>query len=143
MKRKMTLSIAAALLLSAGCHFFESADDIDECPLNSGWPCPCDNTQLDNGGLCDDRQSTCLWVNDETRGMCSLPCNGVSDTLTCRNTQDYGNEGICRFKTDESETPNFCGIICVGNGSGNCPPGMDCLILDGESYKMCFPRETD
>jgi hypothetical protein len=140
---KTLLTVSAVMTVSLfifGCHFFEDADNVDECPLNSGYPCPCDSTQLTV--YCDDGRSACMYWNDPTRGFCSLPCDGASDTQKCANTAAYGNEGICRFMADGSTTPNYCGVVCQGNGGGNCPPGMDCMTLDGEDYKVCFPRET-
>ncbi len=144
----MLLWVGAALF-SPGCHFFEDSENVNECPLNSGYPCPCipDMAQYDCKGLsdyycCKDGRSSCVYTDtpeSRNRGICTKPCNGIDDSLSCRNTQDYGSEGICAMAVGSSDAPNFCEVICTP-GVDDCPPGMECRDDIYLYFSVCRPE---
>jgi len=149
MKYRYGLILWSVLALCcSACHFFEDSENVDECPLNSGYPCPClqDMATRDcRDGIgpycCEDGRSQCIFFpdRDETRGICSLPCTGVTDTQTCIRTEGFGSEGICSLKVDSSTTPNFCAVVC-NPGGNDCPPGMECLLDTTLNYSLCIPE---
>jgi hypothetical protein len=130
-------------LFFSGCHFFEDSENVDECPLNSGYPCPCipetaNSNCLDNSGrhCCEDNQSRCLISadGDATRGICTLQCDGIEDT-TCMNTKGFGSEGLCALKVNSSN-PDYCAVVC--NSRDDCPPGTGCLFVTSLNYSLCI-----
>ena len=138
----LSLGGMLVLLLFTGCHFFDDPDDLDECPLNWGYPCACtyDDEKVSLTGECRDG-SGCLYFDNESRGICANQCDGTSDVGSCEETWGYGEEGLCWFQANGSDTPNFCAVFCQGNGRGNCSPGMECsLIAEDSDYRVCLPK---
>ena len=145
MRYLMILSLVSLSLFAAGCHFFEDSDEIDECPLNSGYPCACtsENAFVAKNGNCYDG-STCLYITgDEAHGFCAEPCDGLTDVSSCTGARGYGTEGVCWWQLDADE-PNYCALFCDGAGMGNCAPGMSCKPpTEGASYSVCVPNTAD
>lgn len=54
-------------------------DAADDCPVNSGWPCPCDPTIMGYGMYCDDG-TLCTLPTGYPLGECSLMCDPDPDT---------------------------------------------------------------
>lgn len=139
--RIQVLCIAVIGLSAPGCHLFSDPDDIDECPMGSGYPCRCD--PYDNGGLCDDN-SVCIPINSEEKGFCSRDCAGVQDEGICEDRQGYGAFGFCRQWFEASPGPDQCIVVCeYDNMSGECPPGLTCVpFADGDlNYSACVAVE--
>lgn len=135
-------------LLLTGCHFFEDAENVDECALNSGYPCPCvpnaaHFTCKDKSGdyCCEDGRSTCVYTTEinENRGICTLPCTGVADTQSCIRTQGFGSQGLCAMLVNQSTTPNYCELVCDPEIE-NCSPGMECRTDLNTSFSVCRPE---
>ncbi len=128
--------------LAASCHFFEDAENIDECPINSGYPCPCVPVDLANDpeakGFCDDGSNCIYNLADEEKGFCSLPCQGATDLSSCRRTDGFGSEGICSLVVGEVSVPNQCVVVC--SEDDECPPGLTCQIRWGIAYAVCGPE---
>lgn len=145
--------LGAALLLGS-CHFFDDSNDVDNaldnCPLNWGYPCPCDATHY--GSKCGDN-SVCLYHTDPTRGFCSPECTEAGGTQEClvdhKMTADYGvleKAAICAHSPALSPS-NQCMVICElvdfdgQRLEGQCPPGTRCDVYlgDGNEMKACLP----
>ncbi len=148
--KKLALIVLSAWSVTAGpigCHFFDDFDKLPEdCPLNSGYPCPCDPTHegyMNTEGLCDDG-SVCAYYDQggERQGFCSNTCFGLSDETSCSNTDGYGVTGFCWLSLESSE-PNACVVVCEFDGQReDCPPGLKCLpTVDG--FSACFPPTAD
>ena len=141
--RLLTLSCLLSFL-AVGCHFFDDADEIDDCPLNSGYPCACtyEDALVARDGQCLDGSACLYWGDDKTHGVCAEACDGVTDVTSCTEINGYGNEGLCWFQTTDADAPNYCAVLCDGDGMGNCAPGMSCLE-DGSEYRYCLPNTVD
>ncbi len=135
---------AFMLILVIGCHFFEDSDNVDECPLNSGYPCACsplDEEITASKGFCRDF-STCIYFpnSDNTRGVCSPVCAGSTDTVTCSNTNGYGSEGLCLMPSADNSEIFFCAVFCTKSDMASCPPGQKCVLLDDGQNGVCYPK---
>ena len=143
------LMILSLLVFSsfAGCHFFDDPDEMDECPLNSGYPCACtyEDPDVAEYGECRDG-SSCLFPEvggDMAHGFCAAPCSGTTDVTSCTGARGYGTEGVCWWAVD-AEEPNFCAVFCDGDGMGNCAPGMSCEPVSADSsYRICMPNTAN
>ncbi len=123
---------AVSMLMIPACHMFEDADNVDPCPLNSGYPCPC--SVESSGGYCDDA-SHCLAEGGDDFGMCTWPC---ATSGQCSERQSFGVEGLCASVGDLK----YCQLVCEDpqGYEGYCPPGMVCDWLPGGSdYAICSP----
>ena len=140
------LSLATFSLLSVlaiGCHFFEDSDNIDDCPLNSGYPCPCtyDDSDVYQTGECRDGSACLAYVDDQSHGICAETCSGVSDATSCFDTKAYGTEGLCWTGDSNVYPQNYCAVYCEGTEDDNCSPGMVCTPVTGETgYYICLPK---
>ncbi len=108
---------------------FGERADMDDCPLNSAYPCRCDGVKN-----CDDG-SECVGLRpDQNGGMCAAPCAGGDDAASCAETGGYGLYGECAGYKGASETPEFCIVICEEDGqSAKCPPDFAC------ENEICMP----
>jgi hypothetical protein len=139
--RTIVITLLSFGVIFTGCHLFEHPENIDDCPLNSGYPCPCNPSVAP---VCMD-DSPCLFYNNPEMGFCSRPCAGIHDDATCQETAGYGVQGLCRFTTLEDSTePTNCQVACeYDNLVGECPPGLECIPFADEltTYKVCYPIE--
>ena len=125
--------IFSLFALLCACHMFEDPENVDECPLNSGYPCPC--SMETSEGFCEDN-SRCVSGGDDY-GMCKMPCASKD---TCEETQGWGIAGIC--DEEKGEDGKYCQIVCDQRDgeAGYCPPGMDCAWVTGTQYAICETR---
>jgi len=130
--------LTVAVLGMPACHLFEDPDTLDECPLNSGYPCPC-NPQI-NGAQCDDG-STCEFFDDPGEGVCAATCRGIEDRSSCRASRWDGEDGYCRLKANGAGMPNRCLAACWDET--DCPPGMSCVFRQDDygPFMACYPLE--
>ena len=152
MRYGIVIAVSAWAAFSVpACHFFEDSDNVDECGLNSGYPCPCVPEDADfeckNGSgdyCCKDGRSSCVWFgdNNETRGICSMPCLGIADSQSCINTKDFGSEGVCAMMVNDATSPNYCEVVCDPE-SDECPPGMECLSGFYLNFSVCRPEQPE
>jgi hypothetical protein len=109
-----------------GCHWFDSVDDLHDCPLNSQFPCPC-STSCQNGQTCIQKQGT-----HGTYGQCTVPCNGIDEV--CRLASDgYGIDGAGGRCLENG----YCAIECFFKK--DCPPGMICAVEGNGESPICVP----
>lgn len=103
--------------------------DMDDCPLNSGYPCRCDGVKN-----CDDG-SECVGLRpDQNGGLCAAPCEGAEDEASCAETKGYGLYGECAGYKGASASPEFCIVICEEDGqTAECPPDFEC------ENEICMP----
>jgi hypothetical protein len=121
-------------VLFAGCHMFEDADNVDPCPLNSAYPCPCD---VDTHPICDD-ESQCKATENDYRGFCSARC---TEPVDCEETQGFGLEGVCELSIGTTSGTNNCVLVCDDTAvSAGCPPGMECQWREDRGYGICWPK---
>ncbi len=108
------------------------------CPVNSGYPCACDQTST----ICEDG-STCAVVSDTSvYGFCTVPCEGPDDSHSCVETLGYGVFGYCGATMDQAPEPNYCIIVCAfGEDSGPCPEQLTCTSQDGANADICLPAQ--
>ena len=143
-----TLPILAALLLLGSGSCGDSGDrgdegsgdtdadgdnDVDEgdcgeCPLNSGYPCPCTED-------CQDG-SWCMFLEPtDSLGYCARGCETDPDCATDKNCL---SEKSCSLVTpDESR---FCRLHCEEHT--DCPEDMLCVFAEqGDSTSgTCYPN---
>lgn len=133
MEKRFRLIWLSVFVIITGCHMFEDSENVDECPLNSGFPCPCSMEM--SGGFCED-QSHCVTDGDDY-GICKMPCGS---TASCEETQGWGIAGLCDQDLDEDG--KYCQVICdhSDGDAGYCPPGMDCVWVDDTQYAICETR---
>ncbi len=130
--------ILSYTVLSVGCHLFDDFEDIEDieesCPLNSGYPCPCDPS--DNKGFCHDNSVCVYW---EREGVCSREC---TDDPNCSGTNSFGLSGSCQPLVQSETDPNKCVVVCKNNGQeAACPPGLECYDppKDDVDFGVCVP----
>lgn len=154
-RRALLVCVALSLPPVAGCHFFDDPEDIEECPVGSHYPCPCDATQ--KGGFCDDG-TTCIYPTGsaDAYGMCSQSCGQSYLGDTNSNVNDYMCEDPPGYGTREyngsrgsacfwnvSDYNNqvsrwYCAVVCQSDDE--CPPGMICPYDDGAyDFGICAP----
>jgi hypothetical protein len=140
---RLFITAACSSAIICACHFFEHPNDIDNpierCPLNEGYPCPCDATRP-NGATCDDG-TICLYGTDPSRGFCSLQCDDIDQTAQCDQTDlhGYGVTGLCS-PIGDTTSPGQCIIACeYGGVTGECPPGLACEREAVDGFKACLP----
>lgn len=109
-----------------GCHWFDSVDDLHDCPLNSQFPCPC-STSCENGQICLQKQGT-----SGTYGQCTLPCNGINQV--CRLASNGYGVGGAGGQCLEN---GYCGIGCIFED--DCPAGMLCAADAFSASSVCVP----
>ena len=97
-----------------------------DCPLNSGWPCSCDES---SDGVCDDG-SDCLGLQDFDGYYCAAQCDGQGST--CPWTQ-YSAQAECALSDGGSNY--WCVLICTD--SGQCPPSQECTDT-GQGASVCI-----
>ncbi len=132
-----------------GCHFFDDFDELPEdCPLNSGYPCPCDPRHegyMNTEGLCDDGSTCVYYGQDFDRGFCSSTCFSLDDASSCSETEGYGVMGFCWLSLESPSGADIphCILVCEFDGQReDCPPGLKCLqTVDG--FSACFPPAAD
>jgi hypothetical protein len=132
-----TIGLLVTIAVS-GCHFFENPDDIQDCPVGSGYPCACHS--YDNEGYCDDG-SICIYFNNAEKGYCSRQC---SDAATCEDGLAYGSAGVCQAVLNSENIPDQCVVACDYNGEvGACPAGLQCISYQDNTYqyRACLPWE--
>ena len=139
---KLVIHLLLPALFFGACHFFEHAGNIDNelktCPLNDGYPCPCDATRKE-GVYCDDG-SVCLYGTDPTRGFCSAQCNDIGGTAECDFiTELYGVTGLCTALGDTT-SEGQCIVACeFQDVEGDCPPGLACEQEATDGFRACLP----
>jgi hypothetical protein len=117
----------------------EDEDQCDACPLNSGFPCPCDVVgECDDGSLCgnlpDADENTSGW------GYCASACETFGQPDACPGTVIDGlscvAEPICELGYQTDEGMNLiCALVCTADDE--CPSEMYC---DGTSgHSVCYP----
>lgn len=129
--------LISAAALAAGCHMFDDPnEDIPkDCPLNSGYPCPCEPDE----GNCDDGSACVYWAGDTSEGFCSAECDGKNDKESCAHTLGYGAIGHCWLMIESTDEPDYCIVVCEADGyTGDCPPGLECLET-ADDFSACFP----
>lgn len=104
--------------IATGCHWFDDANNLDECSLNSSFPCPCD--------ISCEGENVCVHTTGSrgSYGQCTLPCYG-NHQLCTQAAAGFGS-GICREN-------GYCAIACYDDV--DCPPGMGC------KDSICTPGE--
>ncbi|MCP4677994.1 MAG: hypothetical protein GY854_21255 [Deltaproteobacteria bacterium] len=115
-------------------------DACDECPLNSGFPCPCDAEECDDG-------SACVGFADVATefGVCMRPCE---ENAECLIGAGCAAMGMCALSmtsdTDsDSETDSqlTCGYICRWKAAVSaCPPNMYCEPINS-TKGVCLEGE--
>ncbi len=91
----------------------------DECPVNSGYPCPC-NANCEDGTLCDRVQG------GSDYGICMKECTGA-DEDECALDMGCGAEPACTLS--KGDGISYCGLVCTHDG--DCPPNMGCTFDPG------------
>jgi hypothetical protein len=124
--------------VDAGARPDAEADAASECPLNSGWPCPCGGVnECDNGDIC--------FGIGPGEGLCAPRCAGAGDDAPCAETMGWGisGGGRCAYEvTYEGQTFGVCALICQVQAEdgevikGFCPPGSRCVPQNG--FSACF-----
>jgi hypothetical protein len=112
-----------------------SIDGDVECPVGSGYPCACLNTDEQ----CDDG-SDCARFSTRSIGFCSPRCDGTADLESCL-IDGYGLEvlggGLCAIASAEGlPLPEHCVVVCdlTHDGvhyEGACPAPLECIEVDG------------
>jgi len=108
----------------------------DECPPNSGFPCPCPSNECE-----DDPGSICgvLNITPEDVGVCASPCETNSD---CTTSLSCEAEPMCVLSLNADTDPDteyFCGYICEENI--DCPAGMTCEQVADTTIFICYPEQ--
>ena len=110
------------------------------CPMNSGWPCSCDNP----GGLCTDG-SDCLELSGVTTaglGLCAQSCDCGTDWEEPCTTTPFAADSLC-FITTGPWVECWCAMInCVT--ADDCPGDQACNpvvvtygSMAGETVNVC------
>ena len=131
---RLTATLMLTWLSLFGCHMFEDADNVNECPMGSGYPCPCDAVA---SPVCDDN-SDCYSPAADYRGFCADKCVDNSD---CTETGGYGLSGACALSINApQDRANHCVVICDdGIETTQCPPGQECEWQAQMSRGICLP----
>jgi hypothetical protein len=118
----------------------ENGDECGDCPLNSGYPCPCDVS----GGECEDG-SMCgnLPEPDENtsgNGYCAAACESFGQADACPDSliegMDCAAEPICELGYQTGDEWNYiCALVCTADEE--CPSEMYCDSTSGHS--VCYP----
>ncbi len=127
--------------LVSGCHLFDDPETLEECPLNSGYPCPC--TPGVNDSRCDDG-SSCEFFGDHEKGVCSKSCIPGGRANECLAPRWYDTPGLCQLATGGSAEPNGCVVTC--EDQEDCPPGLSCMAQpapSGQLQALCYPVEME
>ncbi|MCP4678480.1 MAG: hypothetical protein GY854_23820 [Deltaproteobacteria bacterium] len=101
-------------------------DACEECILNSGFPCPCDAEECEDGSACEEFKDV-----ETEYGICMRPCEENNE---CFVNSGCAAQGMCALSltqdTDsdsETETALTCGYICRWKAAvPACPPNMYC-----------------
>ena len=100
--------------------------ECDECPLNSGYPCPCN-------GTCQD-DSWCVYFDeDDMLGYCARPCDA---DVECETEMNCWSEPSCSIISPDEE--RFCRLHCTDNSE--CPEDMVCAYPGGPNTGTCYPN---
>ena len=105
----------------------ETATD-DACPLNSGWPCSCmDSEGCDDGSMCGEISG----LGDGDAGYCAAPCDGPGDSCP---PESFPADAVCGavYPPDDQY---YCVLVC--SSTSDCPPGQTCQ--DAYSAWVCHP----
>jgi hypothetical protein len=98
-----------------------------DCPLNSGYPCPCED-RCEDGGICGKTD-----INQKY-GICVKPCD---DGESCEISMGCWARGTCGLKM-ATGTEAFCVLTCVVDS--DCPLNMDCDFTIG--FGMCVHQRS-
>jgi hypothetical protein len=86
----------------------------DECPINSGYPCGC------NEETCAD-ETVCAGFGDGSAyGLCMKTCEGNDD---CATELSCEAQAKCAL-TNADQTEQYCALTCIIDQ--HCPAGMVC-----------------
>jgi hypothetical protein len=108
----------------------DSSDYCGECPINSGYPCPCQMANCDDDSLCGMLASP--EQNTSGNGICVRFCTGPNDTTSCVVSSGCAAQGECALVLDQDAA---CGYIC--NLDSDCPTNMYCDHSIGE-FSICY-----
>ncbi len=98
-----------------------------ECPLNSGYPCACDQNPCEDG-------ASCLGIPNQGTYYCSAECTEEKD---CLETLGWGVGAGCLINNDGDDTPEHCVVKCKVDS--DCPPGLTCIKAQaGVGWMGCF-----
>ncbi len=74
-----------------------------------------------------------------TKGLCTLPCTGVADMMTCSSANGFPGpgKGACNVQI-QNQPGMFCGILCGAqhNLPDMCPTGLTCADTFDAVTKM-------
>jgi hypothetical protein len=124
--KRIILTLLFSVATCWGCHWFDSVDDLHDCPLNSQFPCPC-TTSCQNGHTCLQTQG-----NHGTYGQCTLPCNGIDEVCQLASG-GYGIDGA----GGQCMANGYCAVGCVFKD--DCPAGMTCATYENVTSPVCVP----
>jgi len=126
-------SIVAVVTACAGDPEPEDADDPKAsvgpgCPINSGWPCACDE---DSAVGCDDGADCIGFGGFESCGYyCAARCS-VHDG-DCPATE-YDADHLCALS--DGLGTYWCVLVCVEDEQ--CPPEQECIDT-GRGASVCI-----
>ena len=108
----------------------------EDCPDDSGFPCPCPSLMCaGDGSICGS-----LSITESDVGVCLSPCEVDAD---CTTELDCNAIPRCvmilesESDTDsESDEATYCGYVCGDNS--DCPVNMMCAEVSG-SLNICYP----
>jgi hypothetical protein len=117
----------------------DSDSDEDEeqlpCPMNSGWPCACNNP----GGSCED-DSPCLAfgeIGNEYIGVCFRLCDPDDpDTDNDCTATAFPASEQCLGVYLLAGIEHVCGLVC--EDLYDCPVFEGCKETGGD-FKLCHP----
>ena len=102
--------------------------DCGDCPINSGYPCPC-NAECDDGSTCGTIHS------GDTIGVCLPSCTGDAD---CDLSDTFPNCNAVGGCTLTDGTNQFCGYTC--SADGDCPGDQYCDSSLGVG--ICYANQS-
>jgi hypothetical protein len=97
-----------------------------DCPMNSGWPCTCNQADCENDDICVGVQG----MGDGTAGFCTHQCTDDGDC-----TEFFDGQGSCELTGDE--VTFYCGLFCTDGD--DCPSDQECQFAPIVDGSICHP----